>query len=187
MNVRDRIKEFRRIPSKNILPNPRNWREHPEKQRDALRGVLAEVGIADAVLVRQVKRGKYELIDGHCRTELLQGAEIPALVLDVTEEEASKLLATLDPLAGMATTNAAKLDELLSSVSTSNEALNGLFDQMRSFQQEIAGEKVGGEEHKEVAIPAAWSVIVECASEGDQQHVFEAMQAEGRKCRLLTL
>lgn len=44
--IRDRVKEFRRIPANELIPNPKNWRTHPEDQRKALRGVLAEVGFA---------------------------------------------------------------------------------------------------------------------------------------------
>jgi hypothetical protein len=41
---------------------------------------------------------------------------LPVLVLDVNEEEADKLLATLDPLAAMALRDDAKLKALLSNV-----------------------------------------------------------------------
>ena len=43
-NIRDRIKELRRVRAGNLVPNPRNWRTHPRAQQDALRGVLAEIG-----------------------------------------------------------------------------------------------------------------------------------------------
>ena len=46
MQIRDRIKELRRVPASELLPNPKNWRTHPVAQQDALRGVLAEVGYA---------------------------------------------------------------------------------------------------------------------------------------------
>ncbi len=37
-------------------------------------------------------------IDGEMRSEIAADAEVPVLVLDVTEEEADYLLATLDPV-----------------------------------------------------------------------------------------
>ncbi len=46
MKIRDRIKEFRRIRASQLRPHPKNWRSHPAAQRDALRGVLAEIGYA---------------------------------------------------------------------------------------------------------------------------------------------
>ena len=102
MRLKDRIKEFRRVPAGELQPDPKNWRTHPKAQQDALRGVLAEIGIAGAVLARETPEGGLMLIDGHLRTDVMHDQEIPCLVLDVTEEEAAVLLATIDPLAAMA-------------------------------------------------------------------------------------
>jgi ParB-like chromosome segregation protein Spo0J len=85
--------------------------------------VLAEVGLADACLARELPDGSLMLIDGHLRAETLGDGDVPVLVLDVTEAEADKILATLDPLAAMAESDAAKLDELLRNVDTGSEAL----------------------------------------------------------------
>src|SRR6266581_901556 len=99
MKIRDRIKELRRVKAGLLLPNPRNWRTHPPAQRDALRGVLAEMGYASVLVARELDDGSLELVDGHLRAETPPDMEVPVLVLDVTEAEAAKLLATLDPLA----------------------------------------------------------------------------------------
>lgn len=126
MKIRDRIRELRRVPASDLLPNPKNWRTHPKAQQDALRGVLAEVGMADAVLARELPDGSLMLIDGHLRAETVADAKVPVLILDVTEAEADKLLATLDPLAAMAESNAAVFEELLHTVNTDSEALQQL-------------------------------------------------------------
>ena len=65
MKIRDRIKELRRVPASELQPNPKNWRTHPQAQQDALRGVLAEVGYAGALLARETPEGGLMLIDGH--------------------------------------------------------------------------------------------------------------------------
>lgn len=130
MQIRDRIKELRRVPAADLRPNPKNWRTHPQAQQDALRGVLAEVGIADAVLARELPDGSLMLVDGHLRAETMPEAEIPVLVLDVTESEADKILATLDPLAAMAEADSVKLDALLREVQTGNEALAGMLTEL---------------------------------------------------------
>jgi len=110
MKVRDRIKELRRVKASQLHPNPRNWRTHPQPQQDALRGLLAEVGFADALLARQREDGELELIDGHLRAETTPDQMVPVLVLDVSADEAAKILATHDPLASMAGVDAGKLD-----------------------------------------------------------------------------
>jgi len=57
MTIRDRIVSFRRVPAKDLLPNPKNWRTHPDQQADALKGVLSESGFSDAVLARETEYG----------------------------------------------------------------------------------------------------------------------------------
>ena len=78
MKIRDRIKSFRRVKASELLPNPRNWRRHPEGQREALRGLLAEIGFAGAALARETDHGLM-LIDGHLRAELAPDAKVPVL------------------------------------------------------------------------------------------------------------
>lgn len=127
MKIRDRIKELRRVPAKELLPNPKNWRLHPDEQKEALQGVLAQVGYADAVLARETPDGLM-LIDGHLRAEATPDAEIPVLILDVNEEEADLILATHDPLAGMAGVDAELLADLLNSVDADSQAVDDMLD-----------------------------------------------------------
>lgn len=122
MKIRDRIKELRRVKASEILPNPKNWRTHPKAQQDALRGMLADIGFADAALAYETKDGLM-LVDGHLRVETASQSEIPVLILDITEEEADKLLLTLDPLSGLAGTDAAALDFLTKSLEFENESV----------------------------------------------------------------
>ena len=125
MQIRDRIKELRRVPASELLPNPKNWRTHPVAQQDALRGVLAEVGYADALIARETPEGLM-LIDGHLRAETTPDATVPVLVLDIDEAESDLMLATLDPLAAMAGQDEERLSELLSTVTSDNDTVNVL-------------------------------------------------------------
>lgn len=126
MGFADRIKELRRVPASELRPNPRNWRKHPPAQVDAMRGLLAEIGFAGAELARELPDGTLELIDGHLRASISGDQPVPVLVLDVTEAEAAKLLATFDPVSAMAEADTAKLDQLLRDVQTGSEDVAGL-------------------------------------------------------------
>jgi hypothetical protein len=126
MKIKNRVKSLRMVPASELLPNPKNWRTHPEAQKNALRGVLAEVGIADACLARELPDGSLMLIDGHLRAETITDAKVPVLILDVTEAEADKILATLDPLAAMAEKDAEQLASLLATLKDQNDALTPL-------------------------------------------------------------
>jgi DNA modification methylase len=140
MKIRDRIRELRRVPASDLRPNPKNWRTHPQAQANALRGLLSEVGIADAVLARELDDGSLMLIDGHLRAETLGEETVPVLVLDVDEAEADKVLATLDPLAAMAEADASKLDAILREVDTGSpdvqQLLADLADEAGLYQDE---------------------------------------------------
>ena len=130
MKIRDRIKSLRRVRAGDLIPNPRNWRTHPQEQQDALRGILAEVGYADALIARQTPDGLM-LIDGHLRAEIDADAKVPVLVLDVTEEEADKIMLTLDPLAAMAEADEQQLGELLHDVQMESDAVQAMLDQLQ--------------------------------------------------------
>jgi hypothetical protein len=138
--IRDRIKDFRRVPASSLVPHPDNWRTHPQAQRDALVGLLAEIGYAGAQLVRELPDGSLQMIDGHARAEEIGEQLVPVLVTDLNEDEAKKLLLTFDPLGAMAEADQAKLDALLAEVKTDDAALGQLLDGLRtdSYDPEAA-------------------------------------------------
>ena len=185
--MRDRVKELRRVPASALRPNPRNWRTHPPEQQAALRGVLDEVGFAGALLARELADGSLELVDGHLRTEAAPDALLPVLVLDVTEEEAAKLLATHDPLGAMAGIDREKLTELLEGIEFESPDLGALFDRLAAEAEELATEIAHASDRPEVTILEAFQVVVECADEVEQQAVYQQMRSEGYRCRVLTL
>lgn len=132
MEFRDRIKDFRRVPASSLRTNPKNWRTHPQGQLDAIAGILAEVGFAGAELARELPDGSLELIDGHARASVAGDAVVPVLVLDVTEQEADKLLRAFDPISAMAGADAAKLKSLDSIVLFSDATLMAMQDNVRA-------------------------------------------------------
>ena len=117
---RDRIKELRRVKAGDLVVNEKNWREHDRRQQDAMLELLSEVGYADALIAYEVTGGKLKLINGHMRAGLTPESEVPVLVLDVSEEEADKLLATFDPVSSFAVTNKEKLKSLLDTLKINN-------------------------------------------------------------------
>ncbi len=126
MKVRDRIKELRRVPAKELLENPRNWRVHGKAQTEALRGLLSEIGYADALIARELPDGELQLLDGHLRRAVTPNAMVPVLILDVTESEADKILLTLDPLAAMAEADTERMGKLLETVRSDSPAVEEL-------------------------------------------------------------
>lgn len=186
MQVRDRIRELRRVPAAQLRPNVRNWRKHPAFQQDALRGLLAEIGYADALLARELADGSLELIDGHLRAETTPDAIVPVLIVDLDESEANKLLAALDPLAALAEADHDQLASLLSDVNTDSPALQAMFDDLLHIDTDHDDDLLNSPS-EEIDVPELYQVVVECDDEPAQQALYERLHAEGFKCRLLML
>lgn len=127
VEIRDRIKELRRVPASELVANPKNWRRHPKAQRQAMTGLLREVGYAGALLAYETPDG-LRLIDGHLRREVTPDAIVPVLILDVTEEEADLLLATYDPIGAMAEAAQDVLARLMGEVGSGDAALTALLE-----------------------------------------------------------
>lgn len=177
--IRNRVKDLREISAGELKANARNWREHPQHQREALAGVLNEVGFADVILARELPDGGLEIIDGHLRAELADDQLVPVVILDVTEAEASKLLAVHDPIAAMATTNRQKLGDLLSDLKTKSKGLQGLFDKLKR-QADVS--KAVEEEDTPATKPAVkqeYTVIVIAKSAKAQESLYAELLEAG--------
>jgi hypothetical protein len=183
--IRDRVKEFRRVPARELLDHEGNPRRHPQAQRDALRGVLEQVGIAGALTAYHSARngGRLTLIDGHLRRQD-HDLDWPTLILDVDDEEADLLLATHDPLAALAEYDKPKLDALLEEVKAKAPAVQ---EMLAELARKTGSDQAGEEDAGSVALPPEkFEVIVECDGEGQQREIFDRLTGEGLTCRVLT-
>jgi len=189
MQIKNRIKELIEVPARELIPNPKNWRTHPENQKNVLLGVLAEIGYADALLARRLTNGQLQLIDGHLRAEMTPDQNVPVLVLDLDEQASDKLLVLLDPLSSMAGTDVQLLAELTENMETQNEAVRNLLEQMRqdALDSLNMNEEDSSSEPDEVAVPELFQILVSCSGETQQKELFERFQEEGLKCKLLNL
>ena len=186
MLIQDRIRELRRVPASQLRPNPRNWRTHSKAQLDALRGVLAEIGFAGAALARELPDLTLELIDGHARTEVSGDSPVPVLILDVTAEEADKILATFDPLGAMAGADTLKLQQILADAQFDNPAIHSMLEELAAANGLAEPDR---EEEPEPAgvdtIPEAYRILIDFSDEATQARWLEKLTAEGLSCRSL--
>lgn len=114
--IQNRVIGLEHVKGSDLRPHPKNPRLHPDGQIKALGGILEQVGISGALIAYRAADGILTLIDGHCRGEHWQNVEWPVVVLDVTDAEAELILATYDPLTGMAIVDHDKMQRLLDSV-----------------------------------------------------------------------
>jgi hypothetical protein len=120
---KSRIVGHAKVCPKKLAANPLNFRTHPLRQREVLKAAIEELGFVRSVTVNK-RTGN--IVDGHER--VLQAADsgqptIDVEYIDVSEEEERKILATLDPIAELATVDGGKLDELLHDLAFGDVAL----------------------------------------------------------------
>lgn len=120
---RNRIIGHDEVDAEQLLAHPKNWRIHPQHQQEALAGVLDSVGWVQQVVVN--RRTNF-VLDGHLRAALAisRGEKVPVVYVDLSEEEESLVLATLDPVSALAVTDQDKLNELLGDIDTANAAID---------------------------------------------------------------
>jgi hypothetical protein len=128
--IRNRIIDHRIVRAGDLVSHELNFRQHGSDQMQALEDILQEVGFARSLLCYELPDGRLKLIDGHGRKALDPDRMVNVEVLDVNESEAAKLLATIDPITGMATNDPKTLKALFASVKSGSSKLNSLWSNL---------------------------------------------------------
>ena len=113
-----------------LLANPLNFRLHPDNQQQALAGAIDDIGFIRSVTVNQ-RTGR--VVDGHLRVTLAarSGVEsLPVEYVDLSEAEEAQALLSLDPIAAMAASDKAKLDELMRAVQSDDERVQAMISEI---------------------------------------------------------
>lgn len=179
--IRSRIVGSGVKKASDFLANPHNWRVHPKQQREVLSGVLREVGWVQQV-IENVTTG--HLVDGHERVWQAMNAgdvEVPYLQVSLTEDEEKLILTVLDPIASLAATDAAKLNELLQDIETGDPAVSQLLDDLAKAAGLVPPDQHGQTPPTDLE----YRIIVECKSEREQTELLERFKHEGLKCQPL--
>lgn len=99
-----------------LLANPKNWRIHTTFQQDSVKAVLEKVGWVQKIIVNQ--RTNF-VVDGHLRVMLAlrnDQERVPVTYVDLSDAEEDLVLASLDPITGLAVPDQEKLTELMRDV-----------------------------------------------------------------------
>ena len=132
-----------------LLAHDRNWRIHPQAQQDALDGALRKVGVVQNVVVNE-RSGK--MLDGHLRVQMAISSgqpTVPITYVDLSDEEELLILASLDPLTGLAGTDQKLLDSLITDLRLSDLGMDlgtGLDDLLQSLSPDPSLAAVEGED-----------------------------------------
>jgi hypothetical protein len=145
----NRIVRYGEAAPATLIANEKNWRTHPKAQHAALEGALRKVGVVQNVVVNQ-RSGR--MVDGHLRVEMAIASgqpSVPITYVDLSDEEEALILATIDPVTGLAGTDQKLLDSLITEIRMSDLGLdlgNGLNDLLEGLSADPKLAAVAGED-----------------------------------------
>jgi ParB-like chromosome segregation protein Spo0J len=137
---KNRIIGYAEVDPASLIPNDRNWRTHPHEQKQALAGVLEEIGVVQNIIVNK-RSGR--LVDGHLRLDLALKHGQPTIAVtyvDLSDEEEAAILATIDPLSALAGADHDKLGDLLGRFSFESDAVNEMLNNLYAGTGELEDE-----------------------------------------------
>ena len=140
------------VTAATLTPNPLNWRRHGREQLSAVKDLIDDVGWAGCLLYNERTK---RLIDGHARLEVVGPDDVvPVLMGSWDEATEAKILATLDPVAGMATADAAAFQALIDSMTVDSLDLQELIDAtLRGAEDGADGDDAGGADDADGTVP----------------------------------
>jgi hypothetical protein len=149
--IRKRIVETRAISARELQDNAGNWRMHPKAQKEAMQGILAEIGETDTLKAYYSERnsGALTLIDGHLRRDVAPDHEWDVSILDLTDEEADYMLAVYDTVTGLAEADAERVTALLDRVTTDNLDVREMLRRLEVEAHQLLGKQREGDEGDE--------------------------------------
>lgn len=196
MQIKNRIIAHKKVKASDLAPHPLNFRTHPEHQRQALQDLLSSIGLARSVLAyvadndKTTNPDRLTLIDGHLRQSMDPDTLLEVEVLDITDDEAHKLLLSIDPLASLAETDSKALEDLRALTCTDSDALANLWasiDQAaEQTQQSINSAKATSKLTPKADVPNLFQVVIDCKTEQDQVALFRRLRREGHQCAMKT-
>lgn len=128
MEWRNRIVGRCELPVDSLISadHPLNWHVHPVAQQRVLHELLEDIGWVDGVILN---RTTGRLIDGHLRLQEARRAgqtTIPAVIVELTEEEELLALAILDPIGAQAVQDADAFQTLVKDLGELRDELRAL-------------------------------------------------------------
>jgi len=166
-----------------LVADPRNTRRHDERNIEVIRGSLRLFGqqknvvimpdgvmIAGSGTLEAARQEKWEWLDCKVWTGTIEEARAYGIV-----DNRSAQLAEWDKPVLVQTYNDMP-DDLVGYLGFTGEEIAAMIP---SDDPSDSGHAEGYE--------GRWEVVVECANEAEQRQVYEALTAEGRTCRTLSL
>ena len=153
--VRNRIVKTEQHHSSEINPFPWNPRKHPQDQKAAMAGIMNEVGILQELLCYySPSDGKLYCLDGHMRFQEFDRVW-DCKILDLTDEEAAKVVISYDGVGRMAQYDETLTRELEQEAAFEDAAVNVMIDGLDTWGADGAahGESDSGHDPTDAEVP----------------------------------
>ncbi len=175
------------VDIESLIPNPRNPNTHSEDQVKKLAAIIKHQGWRNPIKVS--KRSGF-ITAGHARLKAAQLLEVSQVPIDTQDykteaDEWADIIAD-NKIAELAVIDGQIMADLLCELDQVNFdlVLTGLSkDEIDDFVTGPTGEP----ELNDLEVPESFQVVAECDSEQKQKELFERLEKEGYKCRLLML
>lgn len=165
--------------------DPSNARVHDNKNIDAIKGSIAQFSQVEPLIVN---RRNNVVIGGNGRLAAMKSMGIKRVhvnYVDVSDSQAAALSIALNRSGELAKWDNDVLTKSLLALRDEDFALEQIgFDDldMKKILGEISDEKPDDEKYKSM-----FEVVIECSDEAEQQEIYERLEAEGLKCRVLSM
>ena len=189
------------IPIDALVPHERNYRAHPDAQLERLEASLRRFTQYRSIVVQEQSGGRYRIVAGHGLVEAAKREHLAELRADVlpasmSEEDILGILVADNLTAQSAEDDLEALAALLQEQADAGyhlETLGSSQEELDKLLEELAQETLDHSRTTELNEPeggevqSAYSVLVECQSEAEQQRAYDLLTGEGFTCRVLTL
>ncbi len=173
-------------PTSQLIPYVNNSRIHSEQQIKQVASSIKEFGFTNPILIDE----ENGIIAGHCRVqaaEVLNLEQVPTITLNgLTESQKKAYVIADNKLALNASWDLELLqiemekieDEIdLNILGFNEQELNAIIDELNDDNDDL----------KEETYTPAFSIIVNCKDEQDQEKIFNELKAKGYECQVQSL
>lgn len=182
----NRIMVMLNLKAKEIRPHPLNFRRHSDFQRGALAESLKRRGITKPLIIFDSEiYGPNTLVDGECRKDVDPEAVWPCAKLDINDEQAMELLATMDAIGELADVDTRSLQHLISDMQLDPHLTEMLEELLATDESSSGKETKTPDDQSGVNDKTQFKLVIYCKDEDNQRELLERMEGEGYHCEIL--
>lgn len=181
-----------RKPIEELIPHPKNPRQHDDKQISKLRHSIKTHGFAKGSVVIQKSTGY--ILTGHGIVEALRKEgydSVDVIEVDLPDEKALAFLVADNHIAEQSFWDDIGLQNVINELSELNvPALDFGFDEddLTALADRILGNQDNNDnQSSDQVIKDIYQIVIDCDNETEQEKIYNKLSEQGYKCKVLIL